>query len=46
MIVDISPNLRLLGTAHISTKSVEAVKQQIAEFEARGRGSRIMQVKI
>ena len=33
MTVDISPNLRLLGTAHISTKSVEAVKQQIAEFE-------------
>ena len=33
MTVDISPNLRLLGTAHISTKSVEAVKQQIAEFK-------------
>ena len=33
MTVYISPNLRLLGTAHISTKSVEAVKQQIAEFE-------------
>ncbi len=33
MTVDITPNLRLLGTAHISTKSVEAVKQQIAEFK-------------
>ena len=33
MIVDINPSLRLLGTAHISTKSVEAVKQQIAEFK-------------
>jgi len=33
MVVDINPNLRLLGTAHISTKSVEAVKQQIAEYE-------------
>ena len=32
-VVEINPNLRLLGTAHISTKSVEAVKQQIAEFE-------------
>ena len=28
-----SPNLRLLGTAHISSKSVEAVKQQIADFK-------------
>ena len=33
MIVEINPNLRLLGTAHISRKSVEAVKHQIAEFE-------------
>ena len=32
MVVEINNNLRLLGTAHISTKSVEAVKQQIAEF--------------
>jgi pheromone shutdown-related protein TraB len=32
-IVEINPNLRLLGTAHISTKSVEAVKQQIADFK-------------
>ena len=32
MVVEINHNLRLLGTAHISTKSVEAVKQQIAEF--------------
>ena len=31
--VEINPNLRLLGTAHISTKSVEAVKQQIEEFK-------------
>ena len=33
MVVEISPNLRLLGTAHVSTKSVEAVKQQIEEFK-------------
>ena len=32
-IVEINPNLRLLGTAHVSTKSVEAVKQQIEEFQ-------------
>ncbi len=32
-IVDIGPNLRLLGTAHISSKSVDAVKLQIEEFK-------------
>ena len=32
-IVEVNPNLRLLGTAHVSTKSVEAVKQQIEEFQ-------------
>jgi len=31
--VEVNPNLRLLGTAHVSTKSVEAVKQQIEEFQ-------------
>ena len=32
-IVEVNPNLRLLGTAHISSKSVEAVKQQIEDFK-------------
>ena len=31
--VDISPNLRLLGTAHVAKASVEAVKFQIEEFK-------------
>lgn len=32
-IVQVNPNLRLLGTAHISSKSVEAVKEQIEDFK-------------
>ena len=32
-IIDVSPDLRLIGTAHVSTKSVEIVKEQIAEYE-------------
>tara|TARA_B100000609_G_scaffold4053_1_gene3171 strand:- start:3928 stop:5079 length:1152 start_codon:yes stop_codon:yes gene_type:complete len=32
-LIDVNPNLRLLGTAHISTKSVEAVKQQIEDYK-------------
>ena len=32
-IVDIDENLRLLGTAHVSTTSVNLVKQQISEYE-------------
>lgn len=32
-VIDIGPNLRLLGTAHIATSSVEAVRQQIAEYQ-------------
>ena len=32
-LIDVTPNLRLLGTAHISTKSVEAVKQQIEDYK-------------
>lgn len=31
--VDVSEDLRLLGTAHIATASVEAVKEQIASFQ-------------
>ena len=31
-IVDIDDNLRLLGTAHVASASVEAVKKQIAEW--------------
>ena len=32
-LIDVNPNSRLLGTAHISTKSVEAVKQQIEDYK-------------
>lgn len=31
--VDVSPTLRLLGTAHVSTASVEAVKEQISTYQ-------------
>ena len=31
-VIDISPNLRLLGTAHVAKASVEAVKFQIDDF--------------
>lgn len=32
-VVDVRANLRLLGTAHIATSSVEAVRKQIAEYQ-------------
>lgn len=32
-VVDVRENLRLLGTAHIATSSVEAVRQQISEYQ-------------
>mgnify|MGYP001281359103 CR=1 FL=1 len=32
-IIDIDDNLRLLGTAHVATASVEAVREQIANWE-------------
>lgn len=32
-VIDVRENLRLLGTAHIATSSVEAVRQQIADFK-------------
>ena len=32
-VIDVRENLRLLGTAHIATSSVEAVRQQIADFQ-------------
>ena len=32
-VVNVRENLRLLGTAHIATSSVEAVRQQIAEYQ-------------
>jgi len=32
-VIDATPNLRLLGTAHIATSSVEAVRHHIAEFQ-------------
>ena len=32
-VIDVRENLRLLGTAHIATSSVEAVRQQISEYK-------------
>ena len=32
-VIDVRENLRLLGTAHIATSSVEAVRQQIEEYQ-------------
>ena len=32
-IIDVNENLRLLGTAHVATASVEAVKQNIEEWQ-------------
>ena len=32
-VIDVRANLRLLGTAHIATSSVEAVRQQISEYQ-------------
>ena len=31
--IDLSPNLRILGTAHVATASVEAVRHHIAEYQ-------------
>ncbi|MDA0647913.1 MAG: TraB/GumN family protein [archaeon] len=31
--IDISPNLRILGTAHVATASVEAVRHHIAQYQ-------------
>ena len=33
--IDISPTLRLLGTAHVATASVEAVKEQIENYQPK-----------
>ena len=33
LFVDINPNLRILGTAHVATASVEAVRHHIAEYK-------------
>ena len=33
--IDISPSLRLLGTAHVATTSVEAVKEQIETYQPK-----------
>ena len=32
-IVDVGPNLRIIGTAHVSSASVEAVRSQIEVYE-------------
>ena len=33
--VDISPTLRILGTAHVATASVEAVRSQIESYQPK-----------
>ena len=33
--VDISPTLRVLGTAHVATASVEAVRNQIETYQPK-----------
>ena len=37
LFVDINPNLRILGTAHVATASVEAVRHHIAEWLRKER---------
>ena len=32
-LIDVTANLRLLGTAHVSTASVEAVREQISTYQ-------------
>ncbi|MDG1546770.1 MAG: TraB/GumN family protein [Candidatus Poseidoniaceae archaeon] len=33
LFIDVNPNLRILGTAHVATASVEAVRHHIAEYQ-------------
>ena len=43
-IIDIDENLRLVGTAHISSASVELVRNQIKEWSPRFGGCGIVRV--
>ncbi len=43
--VDISPTLRILGTAHVATASVEAVREQIETYQPKVVGVELCQTK-
>ena len=43
--IDISPTLRLLGTAHVATASVEAVRDQIESYQPKVVGVELCQTR-
>ena len=43
--VDISPTLRILGTAHVATASVEAVREQIETYQPKVVGVELCQTR-
>ncbi len=43
--IDISPTLRLLGTAHVATASVEAVREQIEAYKPKVVGVELCQTR-
>ena len=43
--IDISPTLRLLGTAHVATASVEAVREQIESYQPKVVGVELCQTR-
>ena len=43
--IDISPTLRLLGTAHVATASVEAVREQIESYQPKIVGVELCQTR-
>ena len=43
--IDISPTLRLLGTAHVATASVEAVREQIDSYQPKVVGVELCQTR-
>ncbi len=43
--IDISPTLRLLGTAHVATASVEAVREQIENYQPKVVGVELCQTR-
>ena len=43
--VDISPTLRILGTAHVATASVEAVREQIETYQPKIVGVELCQTR-
>ena len=43
--IDITPTLRLLGTAHVATASVEAVREQIETYKPKVVGVELCQTR-